>query len=82
MLNSVVRLWGDWPTFIAVLGGQTFSIFAGIYPYLFHKTMLALPMGGGDAKFNPDPTDTGASIHRSALLIGYTFIYFIMFLAS
>lgn len=82
LVNSVMRLWGDWATFFAVLGAQTYFIFAGIYPYFFNKMMLAFPMGGADAKFNPNPTDTNSSLIRSILMFVYTTLYFLMFLAA
>lgn len=79
LINAVMRLWGSWPTFIAVLVGQAYFIFGGIYPYLYNKTILSFP-GAVDAKF--DPEDPENSLTRSILLFGHSFLYCFMFIAS
>lgn len=82
LANAVMRLWGSWPNFFSILAAQTYFIFAGIYPYLFNKTMLAFPIGGADAKFNPNPTGTDSSLIRSILMFTYSSLYFLLFLIS
>lgn len=82
LVNAVMRLWGDWPLFCAAVGAQTYFVFAGIYPYLFNKTILAFPIGGPDVKFNPDESDTETLWLRRFLVFVYAALYLGVFWAS
>ena len=82
LINAFVRLRGDWGNFLAVLGGHAFSIFGGIYPYLFNKGMLGFPGTTLHTKFNPDTKDTDTSLKRLIFFFGHTSIYLLLFLVS
>lgn len=81
LINALVRLWGDWYTFFGVLAGQAIFLFGGIYPFLYHKTMLSFP-GAVAVSFNPDRTDTETLWLRRLLVFAHTFFYALAFLVS
>lgn len=72
--NAVIRLWGDWPTFFAVLGAQSFFVFGGVYPFLYGKTMWL--------RFGVELRSGENADLRTFIVLGYVLLYALMFFAS
>lgn len=80
--NALMKFWGNWLVFFAAVGSQAYFVFAGIYPYLFKKTILAFPIGGADIKFNPDQADTQTLWLRRFAVLTYAILYALIFWVS